>query len=109
MANEEYSVDSIQLTALVKALKEDLQNYHKQQLESGLQPLFSVNEARVEAEVMASAKKDKEGGIDLKIVRFGTSAAKTSGVVFRLSLSLSPLPGRKERFMGTQKRKKSLL
>lgn len=101
----EYSVESVQLTSLVKALKEDLQTYHQQQLTSKEPALFAVTGATVEAEVMATASTEREGGVDLKVVKLGHDSAKTSGVVFHLSLSLT-IPSDKGPFMvGTKKGK----
>jgi molecular chaperone DnaK (HSP70) len=100
MASEAKSVESVQLTALIKALKHDLRSYHQEMEDSDEPALFSIEGATVEAEVMASKNKSKEGGLDLKVIRLGGGSATTSGVVFRLSLSLRLLPDADEKYAG---------
>lgn len=96
----------IRLSKLVDAVKEDLREYHAEQMKGDQLPMFSVKEATVEVEVVASATGEENYGLDLRVVKWGSSSTDTTGASFRLSLSLTPLSGTKEMVMGTQMKKR---
>jgi hypothetical protein len=87
----------IDLEALVRSVKDQLEALDRSTEEEGKEPLFQLSEMELELKFVATETIGGDGKIDLKIISFGAKAVEEAEQVqtIRLKFGLADADGRR--------------
>ena len=80
------TVPGLGLDELVLAVRRELANLERKEIESGIAPLFQLDELELEINFSVVHSKDGHGGFDLKVVSLGGSMGLQSSETQRVTL-----------------------
>jgi Trypsin-co-occurring domain 2 len=88
-----FAEDSLGIKDLIRRVRVELTESHREREDAGEPPLFVVQDLTVEANFVVTKAKSGQGGLDLKIITVGGGRHVEHQQVHKLTLTLAVAPG----------------